>query len=222
MVVALLGRASLSDRSKFVLVRCKPFPDDVALAAGKLRGSLSGQSCVVLCTGPSLIGFDWDRLSGQNVIACNCAIQSVEPTIAFTMDRRWIKKIREGLYGKALQVREAELPLMLRRPSGLEVPANTGISALALAVFMGADPIYLLGVDLKYGPNGEKHFHAGVRSDPLAYMNVYYQRWYSNFKKKEEEAGRLPRIVNLNPDSNLKCFEFGDVDEALPKAEAAK
>ena len=99
----------------------------------------------------------------------------------------WTKSLKEGLYHGQ----------------------NSGYGALNLAMVLGADPIYLLGYDCSKGPAGEKNYHNGYPSgsNPDA-LNIF---------RRAFEAGAAllngrPRIVNLNPDSALRCFEFGDKD----------
>ena len=74
---------------------------------------------------------------------------------------------------------------------------------------LGADPVYLLGYDCSKGPAGEKNYHDGYPSggNPDA-LNIF--KWA--FEAGAALLNGRPRIVNLNPDSALKCFEFGDKD----------
>jgi hypothetical protein len=82
---------------------------------------------------------------------------------------------------------------------------------------LGADPIYLLGFDCSIGKDGEKHYHSGYQhgSNPDA-MNIFRRAFEAGAAMLEGRA----KVVNLNPDSALRCFEFGNVDDVLAEAKA--
>lgn len=200
-------------------------------------GSWAGRRCFVVGGGPSLKGFDFERLRGDKVIAVNKAFLDVPfADVVFGMDRSLIDNFMTGRLGenyrRAFESFEgAKLwldisgysypPGVYSIPSageigwtkslkeGLYHGQNSGYGALNLAMVLGADPIYLLGYDCSKGPAGEKNYHDGYPSggNPDA-LNI--------FKRAFEVGAALlngrPRIVNLNPNSALRCFEFGDKD----------
>ena len=97
---------------------------------------------------------------------------------------------------------------------GIYAGSNSGFGALMLAIAMGASPIYLLGYDMKISKT--THWHSGYPSQTYADQN----RKTESFKVMFEEfapgiQGLGFKVVNLNPDSDLKCFEFGNVEEVL-------
>jgi len=209
-----------------------------------LDGSWADRRCFIVGGGPSLKGFDFERLRGERVIAVNKAFYDVPfADIMFSMDRPFLDLIMQGKLNKDgkdyrvafetfegaklwLDISNYSYPLFVYSiPSageigwtkslkeGLYHGHNSGYGALNLAMVLGADPIYLLGYDCSKGPAGEKNYHDGYPSgaNPDA-MNVF---------KRDFEAGAALfngklRIINLNPNSALRCFGFGDVDQVLP------
>jgi hypothetical protein len=89
---------------------------------------------------------------------------------------------------------------------------NSGYGALNLAVVLGADPIYLLGFDMKHS-NGKTHHHGGhpVPQSPAHLENFKKHFNFAALVLKKE--GR--RVFNLNPDSALDCFPKMAPQEAL-------
>jgi hypothetical protein len=210
-------------------------------------GAWRGQRCFIVGGGPSLKGFDFGRLRGERVIAINKAFFDVPwADIMFSMDRGFLDSVTSGELGEdcreAFQAFEGA-PLWLdifhsSYPPGIySLPSagkigwtrslteglfhgqNSGYGALGLALILGADPIYLLGFDCSKGPRGETHYHDGY---PCGLKQEDLDTFRSDF---EAGAPLLPpgrQVINLNPNSALKCFEFGDVDRILPKAERPK
>jgi hypothetical protein len=210
-------------------------------------GAWRGQRCFIVGGGPSLKGFDFSRLRGERVIAVNKAFYDVPfADIMFAMDRPLLDLIMQGKLGENYRAafesfRGAKLWLDL---SGYAYPAgiysirsageigwtkslaeglfhgqNSGYGALNLALVLGADPIYLLGYDCARGPSGEKNYHDGypTGSSPDA-MNIFLKAFEAGAEMLK--AISHSRIVNLNRNSALKCFEFGDVDDVLAAAKA--
>jgi hypothetical protein len=204
-------------------------------------GAWRGQRCFIVGGGPSLKGFDFERLRDERVIAVNKAFYDAPfADIVFGMDRSFIDNIMAGKlnkdgkdYRQAFEVfvgiklwldvsNYSYPPGIYSIPSageigwtkslgeGLYHGQNSGYGALNLAMVLGADPIYLLGYDCSRGPAGEKNYHDGYPSggNPDA-LNIF---------RRAFEAGAAllngrPRIVNLNPQSALRCFGFGDRDD---------
>jgi hypothetical protein len=205
-------------------------------------GAWRGRRCFTIGGGPSLKGFDFLRLRGERIIAINKAFLDVPfADVMFGMDRPFIDDLQTGRLGENYR-RAFEVfnglklwldlsgytypPGVYSLPSageigwtkslreGLYHGQNSGYGAINLALILGADPIYLLGYDCARGPAGEKNYHNGYpgHGNPDA-MNIFRLAF-------EAGAAMLtpggPRVVNLNPNSALRCFEFGDVDQALP------
>ena len=94
---------------------------------------------------------------------------------------------------------------------GLWYGTNAGASALNLADILGANPIYLLGFDMtgQAGKTVNWHDEYKEKQDEMVYKNfaIDFVRNLANIRSK---------VVNLNPASNLKCFDFGRIEDVIP------
>lgn len=96
---------------------------------------------------------------------------------------------------------------------GIYCGGNSGYAALNLAGMLGANPIYLLGYDMKNDPKGKPNFHDGY---PASSSDPVIRHWRENFEQiAGEYANANIRVINLNPDSALRCFEFGIVEARM-------
>lgn len=152
--------------------------------------TFTGRPCYVVGGGPSLRGFDFELLRGELTIGTNRVFEFFTPTILVAIDARFYRWVYEGKYGEEALRKLAAFkgPKVGIRISAQHVPGtieikslgargpivpieqgiyhgnNSGYSAVALALALGADPVYVLGIDLRYaGPEGAKvsHFHSG-------------------------------------------------------------
>jgi hypothetical protein len=87
--------------------------------------------------------------------------------------------------------------------------ANSGATALTLAIREGFETIVLLGFDMKT-TNGVHHYHS------------YYSRMprddaYDRFRKHFEDIAKETtcNIINANPDSALDCFPKMKLEDIL-------
>lgn len=209
-------------------------------------GAWKGRRCFIIGGGASLVGFDFERLRGEKVIATNRAFEScMFADILFFMDalnfHKWIstgklgKKAQEKLqefkghkvYLSISRKRRISGVYMLKAvertgltfslKQGLFHGSNSGYGALNLAVCLGANPIYLLGFDMKHqrDKSGIKtHFHEGY---PQRHHNEKILKTYNvQFGKV---AGLLKKrgikVINLSMDSAMICFKKKPVDEVL-------
>lgn len=104
---------------------------------------------------------------------------------------------------------------------------NSAAGAINLAISLGADPIYLLGYDMKCGD--QTHYHNGyvdnapdekgqntlVARDPVVFNAKLkeYREEITALAPLWKESGNT--IINLGPDSDLTCFPFQDLDKVL-------
>ena len=99
--------------------------------------------------------------------------------------------------------------------AGLYRGTNAGSSALNLADILGADTIYLLGFDF-YGEEGKtKNWHEKYAKEWKQQERVY-QSFMQDFAVLARSGELRSKVVNLNPASRLRCFEFGNIFEVLP------
>ena len=193
--------------------------------------------------GPSLEGFDFEQLRGGpwKTLGVNAAY-SLDPDIVFVSDAETLGLFeRDPVWGEISSVKlthasnENELtkrkfsgegvyfvPILHKRPEwgthikdGIAVGNNGGTFALNIADILGADPIFLLGYDLKGRP-GEPAGRAAQ------WHRKYPDEWqgrgpYERFKEDLETWAPKVRakVFNLNPDSALECFEKISFEEAV-------
>lgn len=200
-------------------------------------GAWAGQPCFIIGGGPSLVGFDFERLRGKGrVIAINRAFEFIPfADILFFMDWKFYKRCHDlpEVYAKwqSFGGHRAFLNLMGRKlddvysirslgrngvsgslGKGLYHGNNSGVGALNLALCLRARPIYLLGYDMRH-EGGRSHFHGGYgpRSNEHTVRN--FVREFERMAPRL--GGRVREVINLNPRSGLKMFPFGNVDEVL-------
>lgn len=205
-------------------------------------GSWKGKRCFIVGGGLSLKGFDFSRLDGELVIAVNRAFEFVpKATIMIGQDAQLWGWYENGVLGQEATDKfksfkgikawyntqqfpfpeDLYLINTIHRVSfdwknldyslGLPGFTNTGLSAICLAVCLGAKEIYLLGFDCK-GENGKTaNFHDGYPQKNEE--KIYKRDFLPDFNNLAEGLKEASKIINLNRDSEIKCFEFGDFPE---------
>ncbi len=91
-------------------------------------------------------------------------------------------------------------------PNGM---ANSGATAINLAIREGFDTIILLGFDMKTA-NGKHHYHNYYKKTP---RHDAYDRFMLHLECIAEETDKT--ILNATPDSALKCFPKVNLQDIL-------
>lgn len=207
-------------------------------------GSWKNQRCFIIGGGPSLEGFNFKQLKNEKIIAINKAFVDVPfAEIQFAVDRQfqdWILDPEKG--GEKMSKAHAFWSnfkghkVWLKMPGniykngiefvnlaghegistsleeGIYDGSNSGYAAINLAIALGANPIYLLGYDMKH--KGKKsHYHEGYPKPQTDNQLKLFSKKFPKLAKLAEEKGI--KIINLNKDSALKCFEFESIEKAL-------
>lgn len=202
------------------------------------NNSWKDRRCFIIGGGPSLENFDFSILKGELTIGINRAFEKFDPTILFSMDSRfwgWVERGQLGEEAKRkfreykgfkvwLNVIKFPYPediyivdsagqreLTFSMKAGIGHGNNSGYAAVNLAICLGANPIYLLGFDMKGEKDKQKWWHNGY---PQIQQGNVYRSFKANFNwaaPKIKESGF--RVVNLNPESALECFEFGKIKD---------
>lgn len=141
-----------------------------------------GESVFIVASGPSLIGFDFDRLRGKNVIAINREYEFLpEASVLWWSDKQFWLRHGSGIARHAarykathsLQFGPGELPSWVHvyrstglqnfdpSPGNIRHGNNSTYCCMHLAAHLGAKRIVLLGVDMRFGTNGQTHHHGG-------------------------------------------------------------
>jgi len=79
-------------------------------------------------------------------------------------------------------------------------------------VVLGANPIYLLGIDGKH-QGRRSHYHAGYPRQQVPKTAASFVHHFEYVAKSIRKAGI--RVVNLNPQSAVRCFPFSTIDKVL-------
>lgn len=196
-------------------------------------GAWKGRRCFILGGGPSLARFNVGALRDELTIGVNVAALNFNPTVAFVSDLRtmnllsadqrwqtyegrtvWLYK-GERAYRNSfpgVQVIPEHAPAGMPSWSksllkGLYRGTNAGIGALNLAELLQADPIYLVGFDFA-GKNGSTvNWHTEYPKEWTQTESVY-RRYVVDFETIQKSGVLRARVVNVNPDSRLRCFEM--------------
>lgn len=171
--------------------------------------------------GPSLRGFNFERLRGHQVVAVNAAYVDVPwaSHVVFADLRFWEWQQRpeliehwQGFKGVKLTTwQHRAFPAdvttwqsskqVLSRTLGALSGANSGEKAVNLAFLLGGEgPIYLLGFDMK--PNGNYHDR-----HVLANRQGHYEcKFVPSMEKMGRELLQHVKVINACPDSGVTVF----------------
>lgn len=203
-------------------------------------GAWAGRRCFIIGGGPSLRDFDFNLLREELTIGVNRAYERLDPTVIFSIDSRFYSWATGGKYGRDAQLawdharaRKIWLnthkyefgPEVQRIPvtkelkdgesiaTGMKMVNNSGLGALKLAVTLGANPIYLLGFDLQESGRFQQWWHDG---HPMLQRDSVYEEFRQEFETYAPKlAEQGIRVINLNPNSALRCFEFGEMPKMI-------
>jgi hypothetical protein len=191
----------------------------------------SGETVYIIGGGPSLIGFDWNRLIGKRTIAINKAILSYPMADAlYWTDSRvygWYKKEIDSFKGLKYSIRNhSSYPAginILRKSNkfGLEEAKdalchgnNSGYAAINLAYLLGAKRIVLLGYDM-HNDGKKGHYHDGYPVPPTG-DNIYRDQFIPGFQiladlLKEKKVD----VYNASMTSSLRVWPKISFEQAL-------
>jgi len=185
----------------------------------------SNQDCYIIGGGSSLKNFDWLLLENLNTIGCNDAYKLGDKIckVCIFGDYSWWEhhKTRLMMYTGVVVTNACKMAneapswvhYFLRehgrfKKDTLCWAGNTGVSAINLALILGAKTVYLLGFDMGI-KNGETNWH-----DEVIHPNAVLPSSYTLFKKRWIKA--IPTlnevfpdrsIVNINDTSRLEGIE---------------
>jgi hypothetical protein len=190
-------------------------------------------TCYIVGGGSSLRNFDWADLDGKFVIAINRAYEVLPNAqiVYFTDLDFWQmhrdrmlahkgKKIK-GTIGKETVNNPDVEEYKLSGPQGLEtIPKqlrhgyNSTYAAINLAaVHLKFKKIYLLGIDMKWGNQGNKatsHWHSGHKRIDAESVYLRMIKAYDTIGEPLRKLGT--EVINITRDSDLKVFPKVDFD----------
>lgn len=199
----------------------------------RINGSLKGQPLVVIGSGYSGKGVDWDALGHIKTLAVNHVIDLLpNADMLIFQDQRFFrfnKRPLDTYPGKIFIVNNNPgvvniknkniipfFPLPLKThvieedmSKGLYSRCSTGLCATHLAICLGADPIYLVGMDTpkSYHESADfddihidKSYAGGVNSKEAIEGYLKYIKMFRAFIPYQK------RIINVCPDGYMKWF----------------
>lgn len=206
---------------------------------GRVDGSWSDAPAIVVGTGPSLAGFDFERLRGLgHVLAVKEAAWDLPFAEAcFGLDIPWMRRRHDRIVGLAermdvyLAIPPVGLPIgheavtgatyLVRRrtcetfsddPAEVESGGNSGFGAVNVAYLKGARQIVLFGFDYTKGHYCPDRY-AHHRPDHNAH---YWPRWGENFRATRAQLRqRGVSVINASPASTVDAFPKLEIDEAI-------
>ena len=199
----------------------------------------------VFCVGggPSLYGFNFERLRGHgHIVAVNQAIFDAPCECGVSVDHIFVRNYADRL--KVLVSKQtlylsignewwkANIPLIegaiylksLPRtgitaglsfdPEALTRAPTSGFAALNIAVLKGAKRIYLLGYD--YSVTGSRnHYHDAYTWHHPA-QDQSWPVWARHYESAAKDcSAHGVEVINASPDSALTYFRKMTIDEAL-------
>jgi hypothetical protein len=189
-----------------------------------------GETAYILCGGPSLAGFDFDRLKERRVIAINSSVFSAPfAEVCFFGDARWWgwnhKQLAREYKGLVVSSSEIDAPGIHRLQKKIPPPAitdnrnaltvrNTSLTgAINLAVHFGCNRIVLLGADMRADTDGKTHHHT---PHPIRQVVGCWDRQMTELKGTIKPlADKGVEVINTSLDSRLTWWPKRSIDEVL-------
>lgn len=190
----------------------------------------------IVGSGPSLRGFDFNRLRGKRCIAINREFENVPwAEVCYFSDPRTYGWYRQGLQrfkGRVITIAKSSAfgPEVEKyantgrngldfHPGRLRTGNNSAHAAVNLALHLGARTIVLLGIDMMPAADGATHHHSGhpfpTKPEVYAKMLPYWDTLAEAIKDKPIE------IYNASHISALKCFPKISLDDAMELEQCA-
>lgn len=194
-----------------------------------------GQPAFIVGGGPSLKNTDLSCLYGKNVLGVNTAYQLGNwVKVVFYGDEQWIKHYSRlgALEFPGWLVTASVSPftaypkvmVMHREISGFATGSgrlawnmNSGACSINLAYHLGANPVFLVGFDMKVGTNdaGEKinNWHPNPLASPVEKKYGTFLRAFSRMKREMDAKVPQFKVLNATPGSALTLFPMVNLEE---------
>jgi hypothetical protein len=180
-----------------------------------------GLTAVCIASGPSLTPEDvdtvrlWREAGRGRVVVVNTSFRAAPWADAlFAMDSKWWgiyhAEVKQEFHGTAYTTSSVAINFGVRRVTQVSHYRNSGAGAVALAAWLGASNVVLLGYDCQHdGVN--THWHG---SHPRGLGDAVTVRlWPAKFAELAR-AVRVP-VVNASRATALTCFPRMDLSECL-------
>lgn len=199
-----------------------------------------GRTVFIVAGGPSLRGFDFERLRGRHVLVINAFAHDVPwADCLFFTDNGWFEQNRtlvetwagtvltvsraakRALPDKIVRLQAAHVAGILSADPGVVCAGrSSGHTAVNIAALAGAARAVLLGYDMR-PVDGRAHGHDRYAGKPVD-LNLYASTFVPAFAGFNAAALRLGlTVVNATPGSALTEFPATTLDDELALAKAA-
>ena len=200
-------------------------------AISKVEPIWLGETVYIIGGGPSLIGFNWNNLTGKRTIAINKSILSYpNADVLYWTDSRvygWYKKDIDKFKGLKYTIRHhatysTDIRVLRKGDKfGLEESKdalchgnNSGYAAINLAYLLGVKRILLLGYDM-HNDGKKGHYHDGYPV-PATGDNIYKDQFIPGFQVLADilKQKRI-EVYNASPRSSLTVWPRITHEQAL-------
>lgn len=192
----------------------------------------TGQTVVILASGPSMTRSDADYCKGKaRVITVNTTWKLAPwADVHYSSDHDWwalhLEEMRQQCSGAfwtgypfghiaddvSVCPYDKAMRGLSKIPGRIAWGGNSGYCAIGLAHQFGAKKIVLLGYDQK--DNGQGHWH-GHHPDSIR-KGFNWPMWHKRFAELSADARRVGlEIINCSRDSALKCFPRKTLEEVI-------
>ncbi len=191
----------------------------------------TGADAIVIGGGPSLKGFNWDRLIGRKTVGCNAAflLGAAICSLCFFADAHWFLAFEDRLEeypGRVVTNNEDKHAIpdwvsrMDRKEIGLSTEAlgfggNSGCSAINLALILGARRVLLIGFDCKLGSAAEMNWHDNRMEPANPEVFPKFQEGFYAIARDLPTVFPGREIINCTPGTALECFPKGKLEDYL-------
>lgn len=113
-------------------------------------------------------------------------------------------------------IRRNQFPILNKDlKEGIYGGSCSAFGALGLAILLGANPIYFLGLDLQV--KNRMHFHEGYAKQTKESLEPKLERYKKQFEKFAFKFQERAKIINLGMEetTSLRCFPLKRVEEIL-------
>lgn len=202
-----------------------------------------GQTCAVVAGGPSLQGFDWERLRGVPLVAINRALEVLPfaPVLWWSDSRFWRMhraaiEAHAAIWKATCQINyipEDNVPGVVTQyrftghsgfddnRKNLRSGNNSAYACIHLLAHLGARKIVLLGVDMRHGAGGRTHFHDGHgllhQEETMTRLMVPF---FDTLAAPLAERGI--EVINASPQSALTTWPRCSLDEGIACLQSPK
>ncbi len=196
-------------------------------------GAWAGERAVVVGGGPSLKDFNWQSLRGiGRIIVVNRAMFDVPwADVMLSEDERFFRRFAardeykafrgikifacpDDSFVSEIHAIDPSVTIMQSCPKskgwpkslkdGLSTSSNSMVPAISLADILGAEPLYLLGVDCNN--KGPANYHSGDYPADWAVGSGQLASYRSDFEHWVAPKMRNKKIVNCNVNSGVTCW----------------